>query len=162
MTGVASLVNQLPKAEAADALRRCCGSERWVERMIAGRPYIDETALLDAAERAWWDLEPEDWHEAFRSHPRIGERGTDTWSRTEQAGVEDATTDTRRRLTRGNEAYERRFGHVYLVCATGRGAADMLSDLEARLMNDPAEELRVAAAEQAKITRLRLEKLRTP
>ena len=106
MTGVASLVNHLPEAEAADALRRCCGSERWVERMIAGRPYVDERALLDAAEGVWWDLEPEDWHEAFRAHPRIGERGADTWSRNEQAGVDGATTDVRRRLTRGNEAYE--------------------------------------------------------
>ena len=162
MSDAAALVNVLPVAEAADALRRCCGSERWVERMIAGRPYPDELALLGAAERVWWDLEPEDWREAFRAHPRIGERGGDTWSRTEQAGVDGATTDVRRRLARGNEAYERRFGHVYLVCATGRGAADMLSDLEARLTNDPAEELRVAAAEQAKITRLRLEKLKTP
>ena len=162
MSAAAALVNALPVAEAAGALRRCCGSERWVERMIAGRPYPDERALLGAAERVWWDLEPEDWHEAFRAHPRIGERGGDTWSRNEQAGVAGATTDVRRRLARGNEAYERRFGYVYLVCATGRGTAELLSDLEARLTNAPAEELRVAAAEQAKITRLRLEKLEDP
>lgn len=130
--------------------------------MVAGRPYTDDSTLFAAAERAWWDLERNDWLQAFRAHPRIGERSADAWSQREQAGVDGAAADLRHRLAAGNAAYEQRFGHVYLVCATGRGAAELLADLETRLTNDPARELRIAAAEQAKITRLRLEKLETP
>ncbi len=130
--------------------------------MIAGRPYADDRALLEAADRAWWELGREDWLQAFSAHPRIGERSADSWSRWEQAGVDGAGADIRRRLAAGNEAYERRFGHVYLVCATGREAPELLADLETRLTNDPARELRIAATEQAKIIRLRLEKLDNP
>ncbi len=162
MTEVAAHVNALSPDAAAGLLRRCCSSERWVEQMVAGRPYLDDATLLDAADRVWWDLGRADWLEAFRAHPRIGERGADAWSQREQSGVAGAATDARRRLEDGNQAYERRFGHVYLVCATGRSATELLTDLERRLSNDPARELRVAAAEQAKITRLRLEKLKVP
>jgi len=162
VTEVATHVNALSPDAAAGLLRRCCGSERWVNRMVAGRPYPDDATLYEAADRAWWDLEREDWLEAFRAHPRIGERGPDAWSRNEQAGVDGAAAETQRRLARGNETYERRFGHAYLVCATGRSAAQLVSDLEQRLSNDAARELRIAAAEQAKITRLRLEKLTAP
>ena len=162
MTGLAARVNGLSPDDAAATLRRCCGAECWVERMIAGRPYADDRALLEAADRAWWDLGREDWLQAFRAHPRIGERSADVWSRREQAGVAGAGADIRRRLAAGNEAYERRFGHVYLVCATGREAPELLADLETRLTNDPARELRIAATEQAKIIRLRLEKLENP
>ena len=162
MTGLAAQVNGLSPDDAAAVLRRCCGAERWVEHMIAGRPYPDDRALLEAADRAWWDLEREDWLQAFRAHPRIGERSADSWSRREQTGVDAAGADVRRRLAAGNEAYERRFGHVYLVCATGREAPELLLDLETRLTNDPARELRIAATEQAKIIRLRLEKLDNP
>jgi len=162
MTGIAVRVNGLSHDAATAQLRRCCGSRRWVDRMVAGIPYADDATLLDTADRVWWDLPPDEWLEAFRAHPRIGERGVDAWSQREQSGIDDAAADTRRRLVRGNEAYERRFGHVYLVCATGRDAAELLADLETRLTNDAARELRIAAAEQAKITRLRLERLTTP
>ena len=162
MNGIAAHVNQLSPDAAAALFRRCCGSRQWADRMVAGRPYADDAALLDAADRAWWALERGDWLEAFRAHPRIGERGADAWSVREQSGVDGAAADTRSRLVRGNEAYERRFGHVYLVCATGRDAAELVTDLETRLTNDAARELRIAAAEQAKITRLRLERLTTP
>ena len=143
-------------------LRRCCSSTRWVDRMVAGRPYARDATLFAAAERVWWDLEQEDWLQAFRAHPRIGERGPDGWSRAEQTGVDDVGAETRRRLAQGNRVYEGRFGHMYLVCATGRDAAELLTDLESRLRNDATSELRIAAAEQAKITRLRLEKLGSP
>jgi OHCU decarboxylase len=162
VTGLAARMNGLSPDDAAAALRRCCGAERWVERMIAGRPYADDRALLEAADRAWWDLGREDWLQAFRAHPRIGERSADSWSWQEQAGVDGTGADIRRRLAAGNEAYEGRFGHVYLVCATGREAPELLADLETRLTNDPARELRVAATELAKIIRLRLEKLENP
>lgn len=152
-------LNALPRSEAEIALRRCCGSRRWVERMLAGLPYASDAALLEAAEREWWDLAREDWLEAFAAHPRIGEYGGDAWSRGEQRGVDDAASDVRRALEQGNRDYEARFGHVYLVCATGRGAAELLADLRRRLDNNPERELRIAAGEQAKITALRLEKL---
>jgi 2-oxo-4-hydroxy-4-carboxy-5-ureidoimidazoline decarboxylase len=152
-------LNALPGSEAEAVLRRCCGSRRWVERMLAGLPYASDAALLEAAEREWWTLARADWLEAFAAHPRIGERGVDAWSRGEQSGVDGASSEVRRALEQGNRDYEARFGHVYLVCATGRGAVDLLADLRRRLGADPEQELRVAAGEQAKITALRLEKL---
>jgi 2-oxo-4-hydroxy-4-carboxy-5-ureidoimidazoline decarboxylase len=129
--------------------------------MLAGRPYASDPQLYQAAERAWWALDRGDWLEAFAAHPRIGERSTDAWSGGEQSAVTGAGADLHLALREENGAYERRFGHVYLVCATGRGAAELLADLKTRLGNEPATELRVAAGEQAKITRLRLEKLVT-
>lgn len=156
---MAAYLNALPRSEAENELRRCCGSRRWVERVAAGLPYVSDAALLEAAERAWWGLAREDWLEAFDAHPRIGERGGEAWSRREQSGVEDAGSEVRRALEQGNRDYEARFGHVYLVCATGRGAADLLADLRRRLGAEPEQELRTAAGEQAKITALRLAKL---
>jgi OHCU decarboxylase len=154
-------LNSLSRHEAENALQRCCGSRRWVERMLGGLPYASDAALRETAERVWWGLEPHDWLEAFAAHPRIGDRSGDDWSRHEQRGVRDAADATRRALEAGNRAYEARFGHIYLVCAAGRGAGDLLSDLRRRLANDPAQELRIAAGEQAKITALRLERLVT-
>ena len=127
--------------------------------MLAMRPFASDAALFAAAERAWWALGREDWLEAFGAHPRIGQHAADAWARNEQAGVKGAGEDVRAALAQGNRAYEERFGHVFLICATGKSATEMLGALRGRLGNDPATELRVAAAEQAQITRLRLEKL---
>jgi len=129
--------------------------------MLAGLPYASDTAVHEAAEREWWGLERDDWLEAFAAHPRIGDRSGDDWSRREQGGVNDAAVEIRRGLEAGNRDYEARFGHVYLVCAAGRDAAHLLADLRRRIANDPAQELRIAAGEQAKITALRLEGLVT-
>jgi OHCU decarboxylase len=129
--------------------------------MLAGLPYPNDDALHDAATRVWWGLERADWLEAFGAHPRIGDRSGDDWSQREQSGVSDAAAEIRRGLEDGNREYEQRFGHVYLVCATGRGAADLLTDLRERLSHDPERELRIAAGEQAKITALRLDTLVT-
>ena len=129
--------------------------------MLDGLPYASDVAVHAAAEREWWKLERADWLEAFAAHPRIGGRSDDDWSQREQSGVNDAAVDVRRALEAGNREYEARFGHVYLVCAAGRDAADLLVDLRRRLANDPAQELRIAAGEQAKITALRLEHLVT-
>lgn len=157
--GLAAL-NALPANEARRELLRCCGSIRWAERMAEGRPYADRAALLAAADRHWRDLEPMDWLEAFKHHPRIGARKVESaWAKAEQGGVAGAAEQTLQALVERNHAYERRFGHVFLVCATGKSAAEMLAILESRLPNDPDAELRVAAAEQAKITALRLDKL---
>ena len=127
--------------------------------MLAGVPYASDAQVREAAEREWWALDRTDWLEAFAAHPRIGERATDDWSRREQHRVDDAGEEVRRAIERGNRDYEARFGHVYLVCATGRSAEDLLADLRRRLANDAQQELRIAAGEQAKITALRLEKL---
>ena len=157
--GPAEYLNGLAGIAARAALTRCCTSRRWVDAMLAARPFGSDAALFQAAERAWWALGKDDWLEAFGAHPRIGERGIDAWARHEQAGMNRAREEMRAALALGNREYEARFGHVFLICATGQSATDMLGALRARLGNDPAAELRIAAGEQAKITRLRLEKL---
>jgi 2-oxo-4-hydroxy-4-carboxy-5-ureidoimidazoline decarboxylase len=160
-------LNVMPEGEAAPLLASCCGASAWVTGMLSHRPFGDTETLLRAADEVWWSLESEDWHEAFAHHPRIGERKAaarqDTcardWSTGEQRGVAAATADLRTALAEGNRHYERRFGYIYLVAAAGKSADDLLGILQARLSNDPDTELRVAAGEQAKITRLRLLKL---
>jgi 2-oxo-4-hydroxy-4-carboxy-5-ureidoimidazoline decarboxylase len=135
--------------------------------MAAARPFPDEDAMHRTAERAFDLLEQTDWLEAFRAHPRIGDRetlrsrfrSTHEWSMEEQRGAAGAPDEVLDALEAGNQAYENRFGHIFIVCATGKTAAEMLSLLRSRLENDPATELRIAAAEQRKITYLRLEKL---
>ncbi|HEU5217321.1 MAG TPA: 2-oxo-4-hydroxy-4-carboxy-5-ureidoimidazoline decarboxylase [Gemmatimonadales bacterium] len=157
----------MPESEAAELLRSCCGSSRWVKAMVARRPFRSLGALAGAAAEVWRRLAPADWLEAFAHHPRIGERAAPvsqddrarTWSAGEQAGLESAAGDVRAALAEVNAEYERRFGHGYIVCATGRSAEEMLDLARARLGNDPDVELSVAAGEQGKITRIRLEKL---
>jgi 2-oxo-4-hydroxy-4-carboxy-5-ureidoimidazoline decarboxylase len=162
-------INAWSESEARAEFCRCCGSQRWAEAMTALRPFSSEAAIFAAAERAWWKLDRADWLEAFAAHPRIGDvdtlrvrfaaGATAAWSAAEQAGVSEATEEMLRRLAEGNRAYEERFGYIFIVCATGKSAAEMLERLEARLGNAPDDEIAVAAAEQAKITRLRLERI---
>ena len=158
---IARHLNALDESDARAALLRCCGSQRWVEQMLAARPFADDAGVFAGAERVWWSLGTTDRLEAFAAHPRIGERADDAWARAEQAGVAAADIVMRQAFSDGNRAYEERFGHVFLICATGRGADDLAAQLQRRLGNDPESELRIAAGEQAKITRLRLEKLVT-
>ena len=155
-------------ADAAKAeLMRCCGSTRWAEAMLRARPFRGPAELFAAAETAWAKTSEADWREAFTHHPRIGDvsklrekfAATASWSSQEQKGVSGAGEETLQALAAGNREYEARFGFIFLVCATGKSAEEMLALLRARLPNPPAEELRIAAAEQAKITRIRLEKL---
>ena len=129
--------------------------------MTRRRPFPDTNELYHAAEEVWWSLDEADWLEAFSNHPRIGERAAG-WAKDEQSGVGVASDSTMTTLATLNRDYELRFGHVFLICATGRTAGEILSELRRRLDNQPAPELRIAAAEQAKITRLRLEKLLAP
>ena len=164
-SGLARL-NALEESEAHAALLRCCGSTRWVRAMLAERPFASENELLSAADRLWDETGPEDWREAMTHHPRIGERqlrekfaATAGWSNQEQRGVTEAGEDVLKGLADGNRAYEEKFGFIFLVCATGKSAAEMLELLRARMGNDRETELRVAAGEQKKITRIRLEKL---
>ena len=142
-------LDELPSAPAAELLRACCGSARWVDAMVGRRPFHTLDVLLAEAEDAWWSLEPDDWLEAFAHHPRVGE------------GVAATPQDARGPRGAANREYERRFGHIYIVCATGKSAEEMLAIARTRLANDAEVEVRVAAEEQRKITRLRLEKLLT-
>ena len=160
-------LNGSPEADAVAALLRCCGSARWARAMAALRPFGSEGNLLIAADRIWSRLDVADHLEAFAAHPRIGDldairakfASTAALASAEQAGVAAADEATLRGLAEGNHAYEARFGRIFLVCATGKTAAEMLDLLRGRLGNDPTTEHAVAAAEQAKITHLRLRKL---
>jgi allantoicase len=160
-------LNSLPTAEAHQVLQTCCASRAWVERMAAGRPYADLDALLQAGDRAVGELGRDDLAEALAAHPRIGQRaeGSSTdavWSRQEQASVGDTDAAVRAALQEGNRAYEERFGHVFLISASGRSAQEMLAALRDRLGNDPDTEWGVVAEELRQITRLRLERLLRP
>jgi allantoicase len=154
----AAIVRRVNTLFDAGELRRVCGSSRWVESMLKGRPFASWEALLAAANESWTSLDAKDWLEAFAAHPRIGERKAG-WSSQEQSGTRAASEETMQRIADGNRAYEEKFGFIYLVCATGRSAGEMLENLTERLTHDRDEELRIAAAEQAKIIALRLEKL---
>lgn len=154
-------------AEAAEAMvKRCCGATRWGREVVAARPYSSADALYRMADEAWWKLEEKDWQEAFACHPAIGSRDAGKqdarasgWSAQEQAGTRGATPAVTEALAQYNQQYRDRFGYTYIVCATGKSADEMLDIVKARLGNEPAREVRVAAEEQSKITRLRLEKM---
>ena len=138
----------------------CCSSARWAAEVASGRPYASADQLLARSDQAVARLAPADLEQALAGHPRIGEgRGADDRSRREQAGVLGADPVTIQALADGNEAYERRFGHIYLVCATGRSAGQLLALLQERLGNDPAAEWGVVRGELAKINRIRLARL---
>lgn len=154
--------NQLPAAQAEAVLRHCCASRRWCELLAAGRPYPSAAAVLSAADAALAGLAESDIDEALAGHPRIGQlvSGADAqWSRREQQAVAGASERTAAALAAGNAAYEARFGHVYLVCATGRTAGELLAMLRQRLGNDPATERAVVRRELAGINRIRLRRL---
>jgi 2-oxo-4-hydroxy-4-carboxy-5-ureidoimidazoline decarboxylase len=160
-------INSWSETEACEAFLHCCGAERWAKRMVERRPFATEANLFTAAAEAWRGLEPSDWLQAFAAHPQIGDMDSlrrrfgpsIAWSAAEQSRVVGAPDHVLRALTEGNARYETRFGHRFIVCATGKTAAEMLALLEQRLDSDPARELRIAAGEQEKITRIRLEKL---
>jgi 2-oxo-4-hydroxy-4-carboxy-5-ureidoimidazoline decarboxylase len=154
-----SELNAMAPTDAADAFWRCCGSVRWAGSMAALRPFRNEAELYQAADSVWSELSSPDWLEAFSHHPRIGDRTKDAWANQEQAGAKDASQRIKDELAKWNVEYEKRFGFVFLICATGKQAGEMLAQMERRMNNEPGVELRVAAGEQAKITRLRLEKL---
>ena len=162
--GASSTIDRASVEEARTLLTRCCGAHRWVEAMIDRRPFHSDDRLLDAARGTWFDLHSEDWREAFAHHPKIGDRAalqarfaaTRHLSANEQSGVDSAPDAILDALERGNRLYEERFGFIFIVCATGKSAAEMLALLESRLGNAPDVELGIAAEEQARITALRL------
>src|SRR6185369_8342988 len=158
----------LPPGEAQKEFLKCCGSVKWAQAMVQLRQYaatIEGLALL--GNEMWWSLKRSDWLEAFHSHPKIGEkkaaaevpRESKQWSGQEQSGVQAAANETLDELAQLNREYEEKFGFIFIVCATGKSAGEMLAILRERLRNEREAELRIAAAEQAKITELRLKKL---
>lgn len=169
-TASLSRLNALSAADAASLFLRACGSTRWADRMVGARPFDAMEQVFAAAERAAESLDAADWREAFAGHPRIGETrasgpvqaATSAMSQREQAGMAGASEAVREEFSRGNAEYERRFGHVFLICATGRSAGEMLEQLRARLRNTPDAEFANAVSEQRKITRLRLARLLYP
>jgi 2-oxo-4-hydroxy-4-carboxy-5-ureidoimidazoline decarboxylase len=161
-------LNALSESQAVAALMTCCGSTRWAERMAASRPFSSWTQVHGIAEWLWWLLDDADWLEAFTHHPRIGSdpeelrekfAATAVWSGREQAGVSGVSDEVIGRLALRNTAYEEQFGYIFIVCASGLSAEEMLSKLSVRMDHNPENEIRIAAGEQAKITALRIEKL---
>lgn len=159
--------NILPKQELIDELTKCCGSSSWVNKMFPFIPADDMVELLEDAEELWWQCSEEDWKEAFGHHPKIGDvesltkkfASTAQWASGEQSGVNIASAETIKALAEGNRLYEEKFGYIFIVCATGKSAEKMLEILKERLKNDSEAEIKIAADEQNKITKLRIEKL---
>jgi len=160
-------LNALSSRDAVTFFRQCCGSAAWVARMEAARPFRDAAALHGRAVEVWNALTSADWKEAFSHHPKIGDLGslrakfaaTARLAQGEQAGVAQTPERVLRALADANQLYEAKFGYIFIVCATGKSAEEMLSILTRRLDNLPGDEIMIAAAEQAKITALRLDKL---
>lgn len=156
--------NTAPEPEALDAMLACCGARRWAHAMIAARPVASVEELSATADRLWGEMSESDCLEAFACHPRIGERTAHAsaksraWSRQEQSSVSDAEQRMLAELAEGNAQYEQRFGFTYIVCATGKSAAEMLAILHRRLSNNRQAELREAAEQQRQIMQIRLGK----
>ncbi|MFL6335960.1 MAG: 2-oxo-4-hydroxy-4-carboxy-5-ureidoimidazoline decarboxylase [Pyrinomonadaceae bacterium] len=166
LEGPIGKLNRLSLDEARAALLACCGSTRWADAVAALRPFWDVGQLLNLAGRVWRELPREDWLEAFRAHPKIGEKQAEketgaeaqSWAEGEQARAREASNETLDALAEANREYEKRFGFIFIVCATGKSAEEMLALLRERINHDPETELRVAAGEQWRITELRLKK----
>jgi OHCU decarboxylase len=163
-------LNELPREEAVRSLLKCCGSERWAGRVTDERPFRDIDSLVRASDRIWLGLDASDWLEAFGHHPKIGEKRVAQevsdearrWSEEEQSSARNSSTETTQELIAANREYERRFGFIFIVCATGKSTEEMLALLKERLQNDSDKELSIAAEEQRRITNLRLKKLLEP
>lgn len=166
MSEVLARWNQLPADEAEVQILACCGSKGWAHRMAARRPLADETALLAAAEDAWRNLGEAGWSEAFRSHPRIGETRAEgashprsaAWSAQEQREAGAAGDAVKIALAEANREYENRFDRIFIVCASGKTAVEILEILRRRLQNDPETELREAVEQQRQIVQLRIQR----
>ncbi len=165
MNDVLTRWNQMSVEDAIREILPCCGSRAWARGLAGLRPVMLEDSLLQRSDRIWWTLTEADWNDAFRSHPRIGEKtaaGDVTpqavhWSAKEQSNAADLYS-VKELMAEGQRAYEAKFGHLFIICATGKSASEMLAMLDARMHNDPATELRIAAEQQRQITQLRLRK----
>jgi OHCU decarboxylase len=159
--------DHLPAEKKKELLFQCCGSNEWVNKMLAVFPVEDLVELLEAADEKWYECSEQDWREAFNHHPKIGDlnslkekfANTKEWAEGEQAAVKETSEEVLKELSDFNKMYEEKFGFIFIICATGRSAEEMLTFLKERLNNNREEEIGIAAREQLKITQLRLEKL---
>ena len=166
MSEVLARWNKLPREQAEREIFACCGSRTWAADMALKRPLQDEASLLATSDLIWRSIGESDWLEAFRSHPRIGESRAEqdsvpqssAWSAQEQQKAVMPEDSIKMALKQGNLEYERKFGRIFIVCATGKSASEILEILRRRLHNDDATELRQAAEEQRQIMHLRLKK----
>lgn len=166
MSDVLARWNFLSVAAAVNEILPCCGSRAWANGMVTRRPLISESALLTMSDEIWRSLAESDWTEAFCSHPRIGEshqpktasKLSGAWSAREQESIADAGEFTRVALAEGNREYERKFNRIFIVCAAGKSADEILTILRGRLQNDHRTELQEAAEQQRQITQIRLRK----
>jgi len=165
MNAVLSAWNTADVEVAVDTLLSCCAARRWAAEVSAQRPFAGAELLFQTADAVWKDMREPDWMEAFRAHPRIGQRKVEhataqskRWSSQEQAAVGRANAEILAELAEGNRRYEELFGFTYIVCATGNSAEDMLQILRRRLSSDREAELREAAEQQRQITQIRLRK----
>jgi allantoicase len=152
-------LNAQTDGDANIDLRRCCGSSRWVAKMTAARPFPSLAALETCADEIWSACTKDDYLEAFAAHPKIGQRSEGKWSSQEQAGATEVTREVGAALQKANVEYQRKYGFIFIVCATGKSASEMLAILQSRLHNDQDTEIRNAAEEQRNIMQLRLRKL---
>lgn len=167
MSDALEQLNRASPEEAEAAFLTCCGSRRWAQKMAQSRPFTDILRLLKQAEEIWQNLEAQDWLEAFAAHPKIGAKKavqhqsaqSAEWSKNEQSGTNSATDSECTELEKLNHLYEEKFGYIFIVCATGKSAGEMLEICRRRLDNNDEAELSVAADEQQKITGIRLKKL---
>jgi 2-oxo-4-hydroxy-4-carboxy-5-ureidoimidazoline decarboxylase len=155
--------NALGAADAALEVLPCCGSRAWAEGLAARRPFASAEELFDASDATWWALPEQDWQEAFDSHPRIGQQHAQAataeslkWSSQEQRAAISPDEAVKAALAEGNRLYEEKFGRIFIVCASGRSASEILATLERRMQNSAETELKVAAEQQRQITQLRL------
>jgi 2-oxo-4-hydroxy-4-carboxy-5-ureidoimidazoline decarboxylase len=163
---VLSRWNGLPQEQATREILPCCGSKAWAGSMASKRPIHDEFSLLETSDAIWQGLGQSDWLEAFQSHPRIGESFAENavppqssaWSEQEQQRAATADEAMKLALKWGNREYEQKFGRIFIVCATGKPASEILEILRRRLHNDEATELQQAAEEQRQIMLIRLKK----
>ena len=166
MNEVLARWNHSSATEAAEELLPCCGSPAWAERLAGRRPFPGASSLLTASDEVWLSLPPSDWLQVFHSHPRIGETSakvpvparSSAWSHQEQLQAAAAPDAAKQQLAEANRAYEQKFGYIFIVCATGKSAAEILEILRRRMHNDADTELREAAEQQRQITQLRLKK----
>ncbi|MDA9563155.1 2-oxo-4-hydroxy-4-carboxy-5-ureidoimidazoline decarboxylase [Flavobacteriales bacterium] len=159
--------NQLPPSKLKGELEKCCVAKKWINGVASATPFTSVGNLIESSNNSWQNCAEEDWLEAFTGHPKIGDlsslskkySNTSDWANNEQSGMNEADLEIIRKLADGNKKYEDKFGFIFIVCATGKTATEMLALLEARLPNNRIDELVIAAAEQHKITQLRLNKL---
>ncbi|MEP7170272.1 MAG: 2-oxo-4-hydroxy-4-carboxy-5-ureidoimidazoline decarboxylase [Bacteroidota bacterium] len=148
-------------------LFQCCGSTEWINRLAEKHPFSSIEELKKESDNIWFSLNEKDWLEAFKHHPKIGDvkslekkfASTKEWASNEQSGINTASQNVLTELKELNDEYEKKFGYIFIVCATGKSAVEMLSVLKSRLKNSPEEEIKIAANEQNKITHLRIDKL---